>query len=217
MLQHYFPPTPPTYTDRLAQLYPRKSDPKVHLDERLHKYSVEGVELSFSVSSWWQTCFSSFKAEEISTRIIRRYTPLLGFRDEDGLRERVPINILRSSVYNLRQHIRVGEGGSNYDFLTALQYTIDAAILEYSAHWNHTPFDPAVIWQIGVETATACVKPSGYSCHYLLLLYSRHKTPKQQTEDLMYTWSLHGKIESLKGSYLHKKIELFINALGDGV
>ena len=34
-----------------------------------------------------------------------------------------------------------------------------------------------------------------------------------QAAQIVRTWEMHGKIESLKGTYLHKKIELFITEM----
>lgn len=214
MLHYLFPTSAPPYTDRLKQLYPQEKDLKIRLDERSHTYFVDDVAYSFSVSSWWQSFFPRFQPDEISSRIVHRHSELSGFRDEDGLRETVPDEILRSSVYNLKQHIRIFEEGSNSDFLLALADTVEKANTKYSQDWSYVPFSVEQLIQMGIALITSNAKPSGRSCYYLFSLYSDDKTHQQKIQSLIRTWELHGKIESLKGSFLHKRIELFINALG---
>jgi len=45
------------------------------------------------------------------------------------------------------------------------------------------------------------------------MLYTATLGPQVQALQIAKTWDLHGRLESLKGTYLHKKIELFINAM----
>ena len=59
-----------------------------------------------------------------------------------------------------------------------------------------------------------CPKKShGPSCYYLVLIYTANCGPEEQAVRIAQTWDLHGKLESSKCTYLHKKIELFINAM----
>jgi hypothetical protein len=44
-------------------------------------------------------------------------------------------------------------------------------------------------------------------------LYAKNTEGRDHADELIHTWDLYGKIESFKGTFMHKKIELFINAL----
>jgi len=46
-----------------------------------------------------------------------------------------------------------------------------------------------------------------------MLLATNECGPEKQASHITRTWQIHGGLEALKGTYMHKKIELFINAL----
>ena len=56
-------------------------------------------------------------------------------------------------------------------------------------------------------------KPDGLSCYYLVYLYTAALHPDEQAADIVRTWNLNGNLQSLKGKFMHKKIQLFINAM----
>ena len=68
---------------------------------------------------------------------------------------------------------------------------------------------------IGETMITSTSKPEGPSCYYLLKLYTKEEDVHVLAEQIATTWSLHGKIESLKGVFFHKQVELFINAIAE--
>ena len=214
-LHDSLPREAPLYIDRLKQLYPHKKDTDIWLDERAHKYFVRGEEYPCSVSSWWKLAFDDFVPEQVSARVIRRHLTKSGFRSTDHESERIPYTVVQSSVYNLRQHICVFEQRSHKDFLKVLQETLSRAIALYKQQQKNIPFITEDVVNFGIELAHGKQqKPPGPACYYLLTLYNSAKPYQQQVSELVQTWQLHGKIESLKGTFLHKKIQLFINALG---
>ena len=217
--QDSFPSTPPLHTDRLQKIYPNRKDVDIILDERTHKYVVNGEEYLFSVSAWCKCFFSDFNPEETGAGIIRRHRQMPGFRHvcQSQADAMVPEEILKSSVYNLKQHICLLEEQSGEFFLDALRDTLGKAIIEYKSRSCFIPFNVEQVLAFGVALAKHNKKPGGPSCYYLVTVYNRRKPDDEQILNLLQTWEIAGKIESLKGSFLHKKIELFINALGDNV
>ena len=215
--QNSFPVTPPLYIDRLQKIYPNAKDTDITLDERTHKYVVKGQEYLFSVSTWCKCFFNDFDSGETGANIIRRYRQTPGFRrafdsEADAM---VPEEILKSSVYNLKQHICILEEQSSEFFLDALQSTLKRAVIEYKSRSCFIPFNVEQVQAFGVELTKRNQKPVGMSCYYLVTVYNDRKPYDEQISNLLQTWEIAGKIESLKGSFLHKKIQLFINALGE--
>ena len=214
--QSSFPATPPVYTDRLQKIYPNAKDSDIALDERNHKYVVKGQDYLYSVSTWCKCFFNDFNSEETAAGIIRRHQQTPGFRTIYGSEANamVPEAILKSSLYNLKQHICLLEEQSSEFFLHALRKTLNTAATEYRSRSGLIPFNVEQVLALGVELAKNNQKPVGQSCYYLVTVYNGKKPYEEQLSNLLQTWEIAGKIESLKGSFLHKKIELFINALG---
>ena len=46
-----------------------------------------------------------------------------------------------------------------------------------------------------------------------MLLYTASKRAQVQAAQIVRTWEMHGEIESLEGTFLHTRIELFINVM----
>jgi hypothetical protein len=209
-LHDLFPTEPPNHNDRLQRLYPHPRDADIHLNEKLHMYYVFGQPYSLSVSGWLKMCFGEFDAGGISEGIVRRHRNTPGFRmpsggDADG--------ILAVSVYNFAQRIRILERRGYEEYLDALRLVAIAAVADYASRGVCCPFSAECIVRQGRLCLTDSQKPDGPSCYYLVFLYTATLSPDEQAADIVRTWDLNGKLQSLKGTYMHKKIELFINAM----
>ena len=122
-------------------------------------------------------------------------------------------DVLLSSVYNLAQHIQVFEKRDDDAFLNCLYEVAIVAQTDYAHRGAQLPFSIERILEVGKQLLVDMRKPTSRSCYYLMLLYTASKSAEVQAAQIVRTWEMHGKIESLKGTYLHKKIELFINAM----
>ena len=180
------------------------------MDEKLHKYFVSGQEYPLSVSGWWNKFFSDFEPTGVSEAIVRRQLDTPGFRTCSG---EVTAATLASSVYNFAQRIRILERHDDEEYLDALWSVASTAVATYASRGVSCPFSVECIVEQGRRFLTDPQKPDGPSCFYLVLLYTAARGPDQQAVDIARTWDLNGSLESLKGTYMHKKIELFINAM----
>ena len=216
-LQHNsFPQEPPPRVDRLQRLYPHPRDKDCYMDEKLHKYYVRGEPYSLSVSGWWKMFFEEFDPEHTSKNIVQRHLSTPGFRSfaaDLSTLDRIPEGILASSVYNLAQHVRVLEKRGDDEFLKALGDVAMIAAEDYARRCSQVPFSVDHLMDLGRRCVKMPGKPEGPSCYYLMVLYTGACSPEEQAAMLAQTWHVHGQLESLKGTYLHKKIELFINAM----
>lgn len=211
LLHASFPQHAPAHIDRLQKLYPHPRDQDCYLDDRLHKYYVHGARYDLSVSGWWKMYFEEFDATRVSERIVQRQLGTPGFRASPS--GDISESALASSIYNFAQHIRVFERRGDSDYLEALQAVALAARDDYARHGACCPFPVGQIVEVGHQFLVNPQKPDGVSCYYLVLLYTSNCGPEVQAVQLARTWDIHGSLESLKGTYLHKKIELFINAM----
>ena len=212
LLHDSFPQVPPPHVDRLQRLNPHARDNDCYMDDKLHQYFICGEPYSLSVSGWWKLFFEEFDPERVSKNIVQRHFDTPGFRSTMA-DVSVSEDILASSVYNFAQHVRVLERRGNEEFLKALREVAMLARDEYARHCGHVPFSVDHVVELGRNFLIYPRKPEGPSCYYLMFLYTVERGPEQQAVLLAQTWHLHGRLESLKGTYLHKKIELFINAL----
>lgn len=197
--------------DRLQKLYPHPRDSDCHLDDKLHQYQVLGQPYSLSVSGWWQKYFEEFNPTRTSASIVKRHLENPGFRIAPS--GQVTENIVMSSVYNFAQHIRVLEGRGDKHFLSALRSVAQTAIHDYARRQNSCPYSIQFIMEQGRQYLMSPQKPQGLSCYYLMLLATNECGPEKQASHITRTWQIHGGLEALKGTYMHKKIELFINAM----
>jgi len=211
LLHALFPQQAPPHVDRLQKLYPHHRDHDCHLDDKLHKYSVLGENYSLSVSGWWKLFFEDFDAKQMSERIIQRQLESPGFRSAAS--EEASQNIFASSVYNFAQHVRVFEKRDDNEFLHELRKVVLDAQDDYARRGICCPLDVDRAMMIGRDFLVDPRKPQGPSCYYLTLLYTSGCGPEVQATQIAQTWDILGSLESLKGTYLHKKIELFINAM----
>ena len=201
---------PPTHIDRLQRLYPHERDINIYMDEKLHKYYVFGQPYSLSVSGLWKRYFKDFDATEISKSIIRRQIDTPGFRMSSG---KIADGALFSSVYNFSQRIRILERRSHEEYIEALQSVSIAAVADYASRGLCSPFSAESIVEQGQLCLADSQKPDGLSCYYLVYLYTMALDPDKQAADIVRTWNLNGNLQSLKGTFMHKKIQLFINAM----
>jgi hypothetical protein len=212
LLHANFPPQAPEHNDRLQRLYPHSRDQDCHLDDKLHKYKVLGEQYNLSVSGWWKMFFEDFEPKQMSESIVQRHHETPGFRD-CSTSGPLPESVLISSIYNFAQHIRVLEKRGDDELLEALKLVALAAQDDYARHNTCFPFALERVLELGRNFVLDPQKPQGASCYYLMLLYTANSSPETQSAQIAQTWHLHGGLESLKGTYMHKKIELFINAM----
>ena len=98
-------------------------------------------------------------------------------------------------------------------FLDTLQEVATMAEGDYACRCGHVTFTVESVVNLGRRFLQFPQKPRGPSCYYLVLLHTAHHSSEEQAIQIAETWSIHAKLESLKGTYLHKKIELYINAM----
>ena len=211
LLHVFFPSHPPFHIDRLQCLYPCLRDKDCHLDDKHHKYFVHGETYSLSVSGWLKRYFEEFDAHRVSENVVRRHVERPGFRiNASGEASK---NTLFSSVYNFAQHIRVFQKQNDNDFFNALRVVAITAQEDYACRDSCSPFSVEQILDTGRRVLMDLRKPQGPSCYYPVPLCITSCSAEVQASQIAETWDLHGSLESLKGTYLHKKIELFINAM----
>ena len=212
LLHASFPSVPPCHVDRLQKLYPHSRDQDCHLDDKDHKYIVHGDTYGLSVSGWWKKYFEEFDPKRVSENIVDRHLENSGFRTNSS--GETTEDVLLSSVYNFAQHIRVFEKRDDEVFLDCLYRVATAAQADYARRGARLPFTIERIVEAGKQLLLDMRKPtSRLSCYYLMLLHTVGCGAQAQAAQMARTWELHGSLESLKGTYLHKKIELFINAM----
>jgi hypothetical protein len=209
------PQSTPQHHDRLNLLYPNQRDDCCHKDDKSHRYVIGGETYPLSVSTLIQRFFNHFDAREVSTKIINRYdiTPLFGAQSTFENRNEIPDNVLRSSIYNVAQYMRLSEKVNETYFLEKMYDLCRVAEVLYESKFDTIPFSTNRILEMARQCWNRFSKPKGPSCYYFFYLYTKDAGKAKQAESLMQTWHINGQIESLKGTFLHKKIELYINAL----
>ena len=90
--------------------------------------------------------------------------------------------------------------------LNCLYEVAIVAQTDYAHRGAQLPFSIERILEVGKQLLVDMRKPTSRSCYYLMLLYTASKSAEVQAAQIVRTWEMHGKIESLKGTYLHKKI-----------
>ena len=119
-------------------------------------------------------------------------------------------DVLLSSVNNLAQRIQVFEKRDDDAFLNCLYEVAIVARTDYAHRGAQLPFSIERILEVGKQLLVDMRKPTSRSCYYLMLLYTASKSAEVQAAQIVRTWEMHGKIESLEGTYIHQKVELFI-------
>jgi len=160
--------------------------------------------------------FEEFDPEAMSERIVQKQLDRPGFQSlalGDASSSEISESNLASSVYNLALCVLALERRGDEEFLDELRAVAIAAKGDYARCCGRVPFSVEGIVSFGQRFLMDLHKPHGPSCYYLVLLYTASYGPEAQAAQIAQTWHLHGRLESLKGTYLHKKIELFINAM----
>lgn len=207
-----YPQHAPAHVDRLQRLYPHPRDECCTLDEKSHTYHVNGEVYCCSVSGWVKQYFEAFDATVTSERIVERHVQVPGFRTMGS--SEPSVQTLSSSVYNFAQRLMVLEKRTGQDFRYELAHVARAAIDDYASRGRNCPYSVECIIEEGQRFAGGdSRKPAGPSCYYLVHLYACHSGRDDTAADLVRTWELLGRIAAFKGTYLHKKIELYLNAL----
>ena len=180
--------------DFLKQLYPHTRDNDCIMVEQTHTYFVHDVPYHYSVSGVWKVFFDDVDSPKTALLVLER-------AKDRGLQ-----NIL-SSVYNLYiffvmlKHLNPRSS----QFWDALETTLllakDYNLQEYEANAARTAMHALL------EQGTHKKKPAGPSCYFLALC------ARCTTDDIQNVWKQNGELEALKGTLLHKRIELYIQAL----
>ena len=162
--------------------------------EQTHTYFVHDVPYQYSVSGVWKVFFDDFDSSKTALLVLER-------AKDRGLQ-----NIL-SSVYNLYMFFVMLKqlNPRSSQFWDALETTLllakDYNLQEYEANAARTAMHTLIDQGIHKK------KPAGRSCYFLALC--AHCT----TENIQNVWKQNGELEALKGTLLHKRIELYIQEL----
>ena len=182
--------------DYLKILYPHVRDADCFLEELTHTYHVRGCKYDCSVSSVWGVFFPKFDAG-IAKRMLLK-------ADERGL-----VNI-ESSLYWLYMHLMFSDRlePDSTKFWAKIGDVLEAAEKLCVASGAGT-FDKDIACQSLRHLAHSAQvrKPSGASCYFLVLCAG------YSASDIQEVWQMHGNLESLKGTLLHKQAELFMQEL----
>ena len=182
--------------DFLQDLYPHSRDANCMMDEASHTYFVHDMKYMYSVSNVWRVFFNDFDSERIAGRVLDKA------RDE-GLRS------LAASIYNIHMYITLSlrhEVDSEAYWSVVRQAVLQACRCN---SWDLNAFSlDLIIQEIKVFIKSGSVKPSGTaSCYFLALCAGC------TSAEVKETWEINGNIEALKGTLLHKRIELYMQEL----
>ena len=181
-------------TDFLKTMYPHPRDGDCVLNELSHKYLVHGNEYKYSVSSVWKVFFETFDSANTATFVLHRAA-------EQGLRD------ISSTVYNLYIALLMIKKmiPDSPSFWGAFEQTL-ATAKEYNVNDEDTA-EMRQSMRCLLAQSTTKPKPTGRSCYFLVFC------AQFTADDLETMWQIHGDVEALKGTILHKRIELYIQAL----
>ena len=188
-----------SWSDYLKTLYPHSRDGDCFMDERQHTYYVKGHKYPVSVSGVWGVFFEDFDADTIASKVLTN-------AERDGLKH------IESSVYNLVLYLVLCERVDQESFECA---TRTERALEGVEAWLHRrgdacefPFDSVRSEIARVRKGPTLAKPAQRPCYFLL--YCLGVT----ADDVKRFWAMHGDMESFKGTFFHKQVELFLQAMG---
>ena len=181
----------------LQQLYPHEQDDVCILDEVDHVYHVNGIRYKYSASDVVHAFFPQFD-KELSYRLIE-------------IAERSLRN-LECSVYWLYMYLILIEdlGGQQVAFDLRVKEVFNIADNECSrtmhcTNWNlHQAHN---IMTAMLQQKVLC-KPAGRACYFLA------RCAGCSGKEIQTMWDQLGKMEALKGTILHKQIELYMQELG---
>ena len=181
----------------LQQLYPHPKDNACILDEVEHVYHVNGMRYKYSASDVVHAFFPQFD-KELAHRLIRV--------SGQSLRN------LKCSVYWFYMYFILIEclGGQDKMLGVFVEEVLNAADKELANETDLTDWNlrKAHDLLIGMINAKVVSKPSGRACYFLA------RCAGCTGEQVQVMWGQLGKLEALKGTILHKQIELYMQELG---
>ena len=185
--------------DYLKLLYPHPRDNDCVMEELSHSYRVHGRLYPCSVSDVVRVFFEAFPRDQMSELCLRN-------AGERGLRN------MESSIYNLVMYLSYGEGLLPGE--SAFQRRVNDAIEEGRQTYVRCAWE--ITWSAGEALVTLTnllgttnpPKPQG-SCYFPT--YCAGCTPQM----LAAVWDRNGEVESLKGTFLHKQAELYMQAMAE--
>ena len=188
-----------SWSDYLKTLYPHSRDDDCFMDERQHTYYVKGIKYPVSVSNVWHVFFEDFDADTIASKVLTN-------AEHHGLKH------IESSVYNLVLYLVLCE---RVDQESCECATRTERALEGVEAWLHRredayefPLESVRSEIVRVRKGPTLTKPTQRPCYFVL--YCLGVT----ADDVKRLWAMHGDIQSFKGTFFHKQIELFLQALG---
>ena len=178
----------------LQQLYPHIRDDACTLDELHHVYSVNGAAYKYSASDVVNAFFLQFD-KELAHRVLEK-----------------PLRNLQCSVYWLYMYLVLIEGlGDQEDaFALRVNVVLEAAGRTFSTAvgdcgWNYSE---AVDIMSNMRKDKVVSKPPGRACYFLA------RCAGCTGLEVQHMWHQLGQLEALKGTVLHKQIELYMQELG---
>ena len=184
------------HLDFLKAMYPHARDSDCVLNESTHTYLVHGETYKYSVSSVWKVFFETFNSANTAAFVLQRAA-------EEGLRD------ISTTVYNLYMALLMLKQlmPDSHSFWAAFEETLTTAT-EYNVHDEQIAEMRQSMRDLLSQSSTKA-KPSGSSCYFLVFCAN------MTANDLQTVWHIHGEVEALKGTILHKRIELYIQALAE--
>lgn len=184
--------------DALKKLYPHPRDTGCFMEEKTHTYYVNDKRYKYSVSSVWKVFFPTFDAQSKAAGMIHK-ARTGGMVNRD------------SSLYNLYIYLLMGEKitPDSDIFGARIHEAFKRATTLYGAsQW--TPCDlesKSGLDQIWEAISKGYPKPAGRSCYFLAFCAGCDDASLQSV------WEMNGYLESLKGTLLHKRAELYMQEL----
>ena len=182
--------------DYLKIMYPHDRDADCVLEESTHTYFVRGCRYDHSVTSVWSVFFPKFESD-ISERMLVKAA-------DRGLFN------MESSVYWLYMHLtycdRLQPDSSL--FWMKIEKALETAQGFYTG-LDSSSFDKDAAREHfqHLSRTDAVHKPIGASCYFLVFCAG------YTASDIRNVWQMHGNLESLKGTLVHKQAELFMQEL----
>ena len=184
--------------DYLKKLYPHSRDANCEMDEKEHIYRVLDEKYQYSVSSVWKVFFPDFP-NDMANSCLQKSA-------EQGLR------CLEMSVYNFCQYLHLSCAYDVYgeEFDSCLENAVARAERVCKENdWQVVRLEDVrgVVEQIFDGWSFRRPDKNVKSCYFLSSCYGL------TGEDLEQQWKNNAGLEALKGTFLHKQAELYMQAL----
>lgn len=189
--------------ETLLRIYKHARDGQCVLDEREHKYLVRGLPYQISVSGVWAEMFPRFDVEKKTLEIVRRTLRTPGVKKIRGKL------CVESSAWNFVQVCNIGLALRVDETLELLGEVLEGSPDEILSE--------VVAELVNGFLVPSAQKPEGPSCYYFALRACHSRSEEEMTGILATTWEMSGQMESLKGTILHKRAELYIDALAQEI